>query len=35
MKECAYLVNTPKGGVVDEEACTKVLKEGRIMGVVL
>ncbi len=32
MKPTAYLINAARGGVVDEEALYKVLKEGKIAG---
>lgn len=32
MKESAYLINTARGGVVDEEALYKILSEGKIKG---
>ena len=32
MKPTAYLVNTARGGVVDEDALARVLKEGRVAG---
>ena len=32
MKSTAYLINASRGGVVDEEALYKVLKEGKIAG---
>ena len=33
MKETAYLINTARGGIVDEKALYKALKEGWIAGV--
>jgi D-3-phosphoglycerate dehydrogenase len=35
MKRTAYFVNTSRGGIVDEAALCKVLKEGRIAGAAL
>lgn len=35
MKENAYLVNTARGGIVDEEALFTALKEGKIKGAAL
>ena len=35
MKKSAYLVNTGRGGVLDENALVKMLKEGRIAGAAL
>jgi phosphoglycerate dehydrogenase-like enzyme len=32
MKPSAYLINTSRGPVVDEQALTRVLQEGRIAG---
>ena len=32
MKESAYLINTSRGGAVDEEALAKALNEGKIAG---
>ena len=32
MKPTAYLINVARGGVVDEEALYKFLKEGKIAG---
>lgn len=33
MKETAYLINTARGGLIDEKALFKALKEGKIAGV--
>ncbi len=35
MKKTAYLVNTSRGGVIDEEALSAALREGRIGGAAL
>lgn len=35
MKKGAYIVNTSRGGVIDEEALVKALNEGRIAGAAL
>ena len=35
MKESAYFINTSRGGVIDEGALIKALKEGRIAGAAL
>ncbi|MFQ6066020.1 MAG: hydroxyacid dehydrogenase [bacterium] len=35
MKKSAYFINTSRGGVVDEEALTNALKEGKIAGAAL
>lgn len=35
MKDGAYLVNTARGGIIDEEALAKYLKEGKIAGAAL
>lgn len=35
MKKSAYFINTSRGGVVDEKALIKTLKEGRIAGAAL
>ena len=32
MKETAYLINTARGGIIDEEALYQALQEGRIAG---
>jgi len=32
MKPTAYLINTARGGIVDEDSLIKVLKEGLIAG---
>ncbi len=32
MKETAFLINTARGGIVDHQALTKVIKEKRIAG---
>jgi|Deesub1362B_J571_1020462.scaffolds.fasta_scaffold00004_140 D-3-phosphoglycerate dehydrogenase len=34
-KEGAYIINTSRGGVVDEEALKKLLREGKIGGIAL
>lgn len=35
MKQTAVLVNTARGGIIDEEALTKALNEGKIFGAAL
>ena len=35
MKDTAYLINVSRGGIVDEEALYKALKEGKIAGAAL
>ena len=35
MKKTAYLINTSRGGVVDEESLVQALKEGKLAGAAL
>jgi len=35
MKDGAYLINTSRGGIIDEEALKKALKSGKLAGVAL